>query len=328
MRLNWLKGFLLVGAGVAVGCGGSSNPTTGSSPSPSAPPPLFPPGSVLSIQSGYDGAPVAGADVRVGGVSFRSDAEGRVPLPNGASPGLTLEVTAPDFLPRRTRLTRAEDLAVALWPAEIRRIGLDQDMTRILLHQGTSGGGPLQAMRRITPGTTEIRLWPDATLRAAPRAMTALGTATERLAATAGIPFVVVDQQPAGGFVIVVHEGTLQTPCISCALQKTNGRTPWEVTGGEIYIGNSGMLHPGVWIHEVGHILGLGHSPRVGLDVMATAPPIQPPDFSELEMVTVRMMLKRPPGKLFPDDDADVSRSSVPSSGWVVCNLEPPHAGR
>lgn len=61
---------------------------------------------------------------------------------------------------------------------------------------------------------------------------------------------------------------------------------------------------------------------------MATAPPIQPPDFSELEMVTVRMMLKRPPGKLFPDDDADVSRSSVPSSGWVVCNLEPPHAGR
>lgn len=88
------------------------------------------------------------------------------------------------------------------------------------------------------------------------------------------------------------------------------------------------MLHPGVWIHEVGHILGLGHSPRVGLDVMATAPPIQPPDFSELEMVTVRMMLKRPPGKLFPDDDADVSRSSVPSSGWVVCNLEPPHAGR
>lgn len=110
MRLNWLKGLVLACAGLAVGCGGSSSPTTGSSPSPSAPP-LFPPGSVLSIQSGYDGAPVAGADVRVGGVSFRSDAEGRVPLPNGASPGVTLEVTAVDFLPRRTRLTRAEDPA-------------------------------------------------------------------------------------------------------------------------------------------------------------------------------------------------------------------------
>jgi hypothetical protein len=59
---------------------------------------------------------------------------------------------------------------------------------------------------------------------------------------------------------------------------------------------------------------------------MAQSPPIQPPDFSELELVTVRMMMRRPPGKLFPDDDAEVSRSSRSGSGRegpIVCDLEP-----
>src|SRR5512134_3908736 len=144
MRLMWLKGLLVACAGIAAGCGDSpSSSTVTTSPSPPVAPPLFPPGSVLSIQSGYDGAPVAGADVRVGAVSFRSDAGGRVVLSDGAAPGVTLEVTAGDFLPRRTRLSRAEDLTVALWPAEIRRIGLDQELTRLLLHEWLHAPGPL-----------------------------------------------------------------------------------------------------------------------------------------------------------------------------------------
>jgi hypothetical protein len=85
-------------------------------------------------------------------------------------------------------------------------------------------------------------------------------------------------------------------------------------------------LHPGLWIHEIGHVLGLNHSPRSGLDVVAQSPPTQPPDFSELELVTVRMMLRRPPAKLFPDDDVNVSRSSRSGpgrEGFIICDLEP-----
>jgi hypothetical protein len=321
---NRLKALVLACAAVG-GCGGGDAPTpTGATP-PAVAPPVFPAGTVLSVLSGYDGVPVANAEVRVGTSTFRSDPGGRVILPQGATPGVTLEVTAEDFLPRRTLLSRAEELAVFLWPAEIRRIGLDEDMTKFLLHEWLGGSGALSPMRRVGPATTEILLWPDDALRADSRAMTALATAVERLAATFELRFTVVDHQPAGGFVVVIRMGTLTTPCVSCASYRTSSNSV-EIIGGEVYIGAIGARNPGLWIHEIGHVLGLFHSPRHGLDVMAQAPPNQPPDFSELELVTIRMMMRRPPGKLFPDDDTSVSRSSRagPVGQAFVCDLEPP----
>ena len=145
------------------------------------------------------------------------------------------------------------------------------------------------------------------------------------MAATFELCFQVVDRQPAAGFVIVIRQGTLETRCVSCAFTRT-GSNSWELIGGDVFIGSAGALHPGLWIHEIGHVLGLNHSSRRGLDVMAQSPPVQPPDFSELELVTVRMMMRRPPGKLFPDDDADVTRSSRSAfgpDGFIVCDLEP-----
>jgi hypothetical protein len=237
------------------GCGGESPSSTDTIPSPSPTSSAFPPGSVLSVLSGYDGTPVAGADVRVGTTALRSDASGRVVLPQGATPGVTLEVTAQDFLARRTQLTRAEDLAVFLWPAEIRSIGLDQEMTKLLLHERLEAPGTLTPDATHPAGTTEILLWPDDALRGDPRAMAALGTAVERLAAAFELRFQVVDRQPAAGFVIVIRQGTLETRCISCAFTRT-GSNSWELIGGDVFIGSAGALHPGLWIHEIGHVLG------------------------------------------------------------------------
>ena len=103
---------------VACGEGGGRLPTISTPPktAPSPPPSTSADFEPVRIVSGADKTPVAGAAVLIEGTRFVSDENGRVtpdPL-RGAAPGASIDVDAPGYLPRRTRIDRYR--MVILWP--------------------------------------------------------------------------------------------------------------------------------------------------------------------------------------------------------------------
>jgi hypothetical protein len=86
-------------------------------PSPAAPSPSIPvERQPVQITSGADGTPVAGARVVIDYDEYYSGPNGQVEFDpySGASTGASVDVDAPGFLPRKTRLTSTR--VVTLWP--------------------------------------------------------------------------------------------------------------------------------------------------------------------------------------------------------------------
>ena len=122
------------------GGGGSSAPTPLITPTP-APAAQLAAGSVITVVSGDDGAPVAGASVQIGGAGYKSDPAGRLtltaPAPVGgvSSPqGALVVIEAPGFLTRRTLLRSASETEFALWPSSIPGKGVDEKLTSLLVY--------------------------------------------------------------------------------------------------------------------------------------------------------------------------------------------------
>lgn len=122
------------------GGGGTSAPTP-VAPATPAPAPQLPAGTVLTVVSGDDGAPVSGASVQVGSAAYRTDPSGRLSLATGApiggvsSPqGALVVIEAPGFLTRRTLLRSAAETEFALWPSSIPGKGVDEKLTSLLVY--------------------------------------------------------------------------------------------------------------------------------------------------------------------------------------------------
>ena len=123
-RQSWVTTlcFALILGGWTLGC--SNSPTSPGrnrlplgQPPPQGPPP--PPASrTLTVVSGWDQTPVPSAQVRLEAASFTTDANGRFESPGTVPPEAALDVDAPGFLPRRTRLGEvAATNQITLWPA-------------------------------------------------------------------------------------------------------------------------------------------------------------------------------------------------------------------
>ena len=108
--------FALILGGWTLAC--SDVPTSPGINRPPQGPPLQRASETLTVVSGWDQTPVPSAQVRMDGAAFTTDANGQFELPGTAVAGGLLDVDAPGFLPRRTRLG---ELPVAnqitLWPA-------------------------------------------------------------------------------------------------------------------------------------------------------------------------------------------------------------------
>jgi hypothetical protein len=111
-----MRCLFVVGIGLQVaacGDGGAGGPTTPTSPQLTAASSGL---AAARIVSGGDGKPVAGAQVRLGGQGYATDGNGEVMTAPGVGVpvGAEIDVDAPGFLPRRTRVPG--DRLVTLWP--------------------------------------------------------------------------------------------------------------------------------------------------------------------------------------------------------------------
>ena len=64
----------------------------------------------------------------------------------------------------------------------------------------------------------------------------------------------------------------------------------------------------GVVMHELAHAFGLSHSLDSSRDVMGPGPDDKV-DYSDREKLVMRLMLQRPPGNQFPDNDRSVANA-------------------
>lgn len=134
------------------------------------------------------------------------------------------------------------------------------------------------------------------------------------------IQFSVADRAPPDAvvFELVIDPGD---PAIvnAVAAAKRDVRN-WAITGGTVVYVTLGTVRTSTTLHELGHMFGLAHSSN-SEDVMRTGRfrRIGVEQFSDREVLAMRLMLERPPGNQKPDNDrnASVSTLRTPGATWV-----------
>jgi hypothetical protein len=97
---------------------------------------------------------------------------------------------------------------------------------------------------------------------------------------------------------------TTSSTALAASHRTFNGST---ITGCRIFVRREGWMTPGIMLHELGHCLGLGHSPD-SRDLMYAYEQRGADSFSARELVVLRLMYRwRKPGNAAPDRDPGVA---------------------
>jgi hypothetical protein len=276
---------------------------------------------VLTFLSGETHQAVAGATVVVQGRSYITTLNGSVRLDQPLGDSTVIDATAPSFLERRTLLRG--DL-YTLWPKES-PVGLDETYTARLVYNCAAAPCPAgEPLLRVTAGP--VWIVPSTELQGDPEAMRSHEAAAALLTQATGgaVTFGTARTAPSAGVVVRTYVDPNDPDVLAwqaAAVTRRRLGDRWNVVGADIVLRSVELarLVP-LMLHEMGHVFGLGHSPRVG-DVMFFGRELyQTTDFSPPERLTIGLMLQRSPGNRFPDEDSGLAAaSSKRQVSVVVC---------
>jgi len=275
-------------------------------------------GAALEVVSGETGDGVDGAVFTINGRDYTTS-QGQITLAEAV--GLTSEVriVAPGMLERRTRLREVNALRFALWP-QTTSSGMDEAYTRAIVYSHPEGAGPL---RRLTRGTTRVTVVPSRDLRGEEE-MAAHREAAERVTAASGgqVVYTVETQRPAAGVYVEARLARDDDELCSrhniLAFEQDFIRSGETIRAVIVYC-DPKAARTAVVSHEMGHTFGLYHSPDSRELMYAFFDGHGAVDFGARESLEMRLILQRPGGNQFPDDDRNVGASGVSGTHVIVC---------
>lgn len=204
--------------------------------------------------------------------------------PSSPQRGQNVMVTAPGYLPRVQVL---EDGPIRLWPG-------DEGYVRALVYGDLAAGG------RLTRWIRSFVLTVPAGAESVASEVAAEVSRATGLTVTVG---------PASDVVVIVDpadEFFASRPQVT-AVTRTRAAGNVVVSATIVFRSRATLVGgPRTLLHEVGHAIGLSHSPRRE-DVMFEVDQPDQRRFSEAEQIALRMMYAhRRPGNAPPDRDPDV----------------------
>ena len=304
-------------------CGGGG----GRMSDPSVVPPLsgLPSGTVLTLVSGETGAPIAAASVTAGSQVANSDASGQVRLAGRAALGTSIEIRHPSILDRVSTVRTSTQPRFALWP-RTNALGLSENYTATLVYTETSeppgptGESPLQRLPRTSSTVVVV---PDATVLEDGGAMDAHRQAVAAVTdATGGaVAYALASTRPASGLVVSTRVDPGDTRCVEGNIRAytRSTYTGLELTTAQIVMCTMSVARSSTIAHELGHTFGLRHSPDERELMYFQFGSRRAATFGPRESLLMRLMLDRPPGNRYPDDDRAAVASSARTERVIVC---------
>ena len=276
-------------AALAAGCGGGGGRTTPLAPTPATPAPTPPP--VLVARDGLTEQVVA-ADV----------------TPPSPPVGVTVALRAPGYLVREQRWSGPP---IFLWP------GTDLAYVDELVYDWEFQDGT----RRLVRWQSGFTFTLDGDLAEDPGVVAKAQEVAAEMSRVTGLNITV---GPGGPCLVVVDPAVADDDAVAEARVRFMGP---NIVGGTVRFANRREIAGGsrsdyrnTLLHEMGHILGLGHSPNTR-DVMTpgAGPGTRVAVYQEGEALSLHMMYRhRTAGNIFPDRDPALGAAAALEPREVV----------